>query len=141
MASFITPNDTTLRLQDGITMESSNIAALQIPGLSKQARQIHIYPKIKTAPLLSLGVLCDNGFTITLQKQDISVQNNGQEIMKGSRNKQTGMWEVPMKIQQSEAVKNKIRDQTSKTELAHFLHAALFSPQQKDSSRQSNKVS
>ena len=50
--------------------------------------------------------------------------------MKGSRNKQTGMWEVPMKIQQSEAVKNKIRDQTFKTELANFLHVAILIPQQ-----------
>ena len=78
-------NEMTERIPDGITMESSNIATLQISGLSKQARQIYIFPKMKTAPFISLGVLCDDGCTITLDKQEISVQKNGQEIIKGTR--------------------------------------------------------
>ena len=47
---------------------------------------------MKTAPLISLGFLCDYGYTITLDNQDMPVQKNGQEIMKGTRNNQTGMW-------------------------------------------------
>ena len=58
-------------------MEPSRIATLQLPGLRKQARQIHIFPKMKTDPLISLGVLCDDGKNITLDKQDMSVQRNG----------------------------------------------------------------
>ena len=69
----------TAILPDGSTMESSHIATLQLPGLRNQARQIHIFPKMKTAPLISLGVLCGDGCTITLDKQDMSVHNNGQE--------------------------------------------------------------
>ena len=34
------------------TMEATNISTLQILGLSKLARQIHIYPKMKTSPLI-----------------------------------------------------------------------------------------
>ena len=37
------------------------------------------------------------------------------------------MWEVPLEIQQSEAVTNNIMAQTSKPELSHYLYAALFS--------------
>ena len=55
-------------------MESSHIATLQLPGLSKKARHIHIFPKTRTAQLISLGVLCDDGFTITLYNQEMSVQ-------------------------------------------------------------------
>ena len=84
----------TARLPDGSTMESSHIATLQLPFLIKQARQIHISPKMNTAPLISLGVLYDYGCTITLDKQEMSVHKNGQEIIKGTRNKKTGMWEV-----------------------------------------------
>ena len=87
------------RLPDGSTMESTHIPTIQIPGISNQARHIHILPKIQTAPLISLGVLCD-GCTITLDKQEMCIQNNGEEIIKGTINKKTGMWEVPMGSQQ-----------------------------------------
>ena len=93
----------TARLPNVIKMESSHIATLQIPGLRKQARQIHIFPKMKTAPLILLGVLCDDGCTMTLDKQDTSVHKNGHEIMKGTKNRETVMWEVPLETQQSEA--------------------------------------
>ena len=72
-------------------MESSHIATVQFSGLSKKARQIHIFPKMKTAPLISLVVLFYDGCTITLDKQDMSVQKNGQEIIKGTRNKKNGI--------------------------------------------------
>ena len=66
-------NDTTARLEDGSNMESTYTAKLQISGIRKQARQIHIFPKMQTAPLISLGVLCDDGCTITPDKQEISI--------------------------------------------------------------------
>ena len=58
----------------------------------------------------------------------MSIHKNGEEIIKGIRNKKKGMWEVPLGPQQSENVVNKILAQTSKPELANYLHAALFSP-------------
>ena len=45
MASVIISNYIKSRLIDGSTMESSHISTLQIPGLSKQAMQIHISQK------------------------------------------------------------------------------------------------
>ena len=95
-------------------MESTHIATLQLPGLSNLARQIHIFPKMQTAPLISLGVLCDYGCTITLDKQEMSIQKNGEEIIKGTRNKNTGMWEVPLVPQQSENLMKNILARTSK---------------------------
>ena len=61
MAPVIMSNKMTARLIDGSTMEYSHITTLQLPGLGKQARQIHNFPKTKTAPLISFGVLCDDG--------------------------------------------------------------------------------
>ena len=78
MAPAMMDNEMKARLIDGITMESTHIATLQLPGLSKLARQIHIFPKMKTAPLISLGVLCDDGCTIILNKQAMSIHNNGE---------------------------------------------------------------
>ena len=58
-------------------MESSYIAILKQSDISNQSRQIHIFPKMKTAPLILLGFLCDNGGTIILDKQEMSVHKNG----------------------------------------------------------------
>ena len=77
MAPVVFVNDMKARLPYGITMESTHIATLQLPSLSNQARHIHVVPKMQTAPLISLGVLCDYGCTVTLDKQEISIQNNG----------------------------------------------------------------
>ena len=83
---------------------------------------------MKTSPLILLGFLCDGGCTITLDKQEMSVQKNGQEIIKGTRNNKTVIWEVPLKTQQPASEINNIMAQTSKPELEQYLHAALFSP-------------
>ena len=50
------------------------IATLHILGISKKDRQINSIPKIKTAQLISLVVLCYDGCTSKLDKQGISVQ-------------------------------------------------------------------
>ena len=81
---------------------------LQLPGLIKKDRQIFIFTKVKISPIISLGVLCDDGFTSTLDKQDMSVQKTGQETIKGNRKKKTGMRGFTLETQQSEAVANKI---------------------------------
>ena len=128
MATDIMSDNITARLTYGSTMESSHLATLQIPGLSKKTRKIHIFPEMKTSPLLSLVLLCDNVCIITLYKQDISVRKNLQEIIKGTSNTQTGMWEVPLETQKSETVLNSIIDQTNKPELSQYLHTALFIP-------------
>ena len=61
-----------------------------------------------------MGVLCNDGCTITLEKIEMSIQKNGEEIIKGTINKKTGMWEVPLGTQKSENVANNILEQNSK---------------------------
>ena len=51
MAPVITSNKMTARLPDGSTIESSHIATLHLPGLIKQARQIHIFQKNDDRPI------------------------------------------------------------------------------------------
>ena len=52
MAPVIMDNEMKAILTDGSTMDSTHISTLQLPGLSKPARQIHVFPKMKTAPLI-----------------------------------------------------------------------------------------
>ena len=69
---------------------------------------------MKTETLISLGVFYDDECTIKLDKQEMSVQNNGQQILKFTRNKKTGIWEVTLITQQSKPVVNNILSQTTK---------------------------
>ena len=78
MAPVIMDHEMKAILPNGSTMESTHISTLQLPGLSKLARKIHVFPKMQTAPLISFGVLCDNGCTITLYKKAMYIQNNGE---------------------------------------------------------------
>ena len=58
----------------------------------------------------------------------MSIQKNGEEIIKGTIKKKTGMWEVNLGPQQSENVVNNILSKTSKPEPAKYLHASLLIP-------------
>ena len=91
MAPIIMDHELKSRMTNEITMESTHIATLQIPVLRKLARQIQISQKMYTDPLISLGVLCDDGCTNTLDKQAMSIHNNGEETIKGTKNKKTRM--------------------------------------------------
>ena len=71
MAPVKISNEMTERLPDGITIESSHIPTLYLPGLRKKVRQIHILQEMKTSPLISLGVLFNDICTIKLYKQDM----------------------------------------------------------------------
>ena len=84
MSPVIMNNKMKSIIPDGSSMESTHIETLQLPGLSRIARQIHFNQKIQTDLLISLGVLCDDGCTITLDKKAMSIQNNGEEIIKGT---------------------------------------------------------
>ena len=69
ISPVIMENEMKVRLSDGSTVESTHIATLDLPGLRKQVRHIHIFQQMQTAPLISLGVLCYDGCTITLDKK------------------------------------------------------------------------
>ena len=61
----------------------------------------------------------------------MSVQKNGQQIIKVTRNKQTGMWEIPLETQQSKVVVNEIMDQTTKTITVTVSPCLTFHPNNK----------
>ena len=53
-----------------------------------------------------------------------------QIIIKGTRNKQTFIWKVPLETQQSKIAVKHIMSQTTKPELAQYFHATPFIPTQ-----------
>jgi hypothetical protein len=60
-------NPLTVRLPNGATMESSHTAALDIPELNKATSIAHVSPAMANHSLLSVGKLCNEGYTVTFK--------------------------------------------------------------------------
>ena len=57
MAPVIMSKHITARLPDITTMESSHVATIHIPGLTRKSRKNHITPKFRAYTPISLGVI------------------------------------------------------------------------------------
>jgi hypothetical protein len=60
-------NPLTVFLPNGATMESTHTAALDISELNKAASIAHFYPGMENHSLLSVGQLCNKGYTATFR--------------------------------------------------------------------------
>jgi hypothetical protein len=78
-------NTLTVRLPNGATMESSHAAALDIPDLNKVASIVHVFPGMANHSLLSVGQLCNGGYTVTFRIESVTICNSQElQILKGA---------------------------------------------------------
>ena len=91
-------------------------------------REASIVPGLRSASLLSVGALCDDNCTVHFDKQKVDIIKNNEVILHGKRNKEDGLYELPIKKVETEKLNVIIRLDKSKMELANFLHGAMFSP-------------
>ena len=127
-----------VHLPDGDTMQATHSTSLQIPELSPTGSQAYLFPKLKSANLLSIGQFCDDGCNVNFNKHEATVVKNGKTLLKGIRNNNNGMWETPLPIATSHnhapvpftnAMANGIiKKETTVNDLINFFHAACFSP-------------
>ena len=66
------------------------------PTLTTRARTALVLPKLGSASLISLGQLCDDGCRVVLRKKYLDVVKNGKVILKGTRNRQDKLWDIPI---------------------------------------------
>ena len=57
-----------------------------------------IYPHLKSESLLSIGQLCDDGCTSVFDKEKLNIYKQKKLILKGNRNKQDSLWDVPFPV-------------------------------------------
>ena len=55
-----------------------------------------VLPHLTTSSLISLGKLCDEGCNISLNKETMQVQRNGNMVLQGYRNQNDGLWDIPV---------------------------------------------
>ena len=108
--------------------------------LSSAATETEVFPHLNHN-LISLGQLCDDGCTITLDKHNLTATKNDKLIMKGTRSVSgDGLWDIPIPTQvptstpthlpspNDKSINVIIRKDKTKVDLIQYLHAACFSP-------------
>jgi hypothetical protein len=76
----------TVRLSNGATMESAHTFALNITELNKYASIAHVPPGISNHFLLSVGKLCNEGYTVTFRNASVTICNSQElQFFKGLR--------------------------------------------------------
>lgn len=122
-----------VQLPNGEHIWSSHTALLDIPALPLAARVAHIFPKLTSASLLSIGLLCDHGCTAVYTNQQVQILKQNKIILTGTRSPITKLWMVPLVAPDSTADETNHMAATvihsqSQAELVRFYHAALGSP-------------
>ena len=138
-------------LPDMAEITATTKGSLPIEGVTETARETLVLPKLGSSSLVSLGQLCDDGCKVELTKTDLTVFKKGKKILKGKRNQEDRLWDIPLnQTKQSNTsqhammvmgpskhpaelrCENKlaviIRKDKTKQDLVRYLHAALFSP-------------
>jgi hypothetical protein len=121
-----------VRLPNGVTMESSHTADLDIPELNAAASKAHVLPGMTIQSLLSVGQLCDEGYIVTFKQDTVTMCNSGNsKILNGPRDVNTGLWHINLKQTNNhipEPIANNVYELRNTGALVHYLHKALFSP-------------
>ncbi len=72
---------------------------IPIPRLGLQATEAHIFDKLQSSSLISLGQLCDDDCTVLLNKRYLLAFKNLHHNLYGTRNKTDGLWDIHIPVQ------------------------------------------
>jgi len=87
----------SVTLPDADKIAPSHQGILNIhSNLSHAATVGTVLPQLKSASLLSLGQLCDDGCDVLLHKNNLYAMKDKEIILKGFRNKTDGLWDIPV---------------------------------------------
>jgi hypothetical protein len=117
-------NPIYVTLPNGNIICSTHTAQLPFPKLPLTALQAHVFPQLRNPALLSIGVLCDAGCTVTFDTTSVKIQYNNEIVLEGSR-VPPGLWTTDL---QTPLQANATNSAPLKATALQHLHASLFSP-------------
>ena len=86
-----------VRQPDNTSITSSGTGHLPLhPSIIATGNHVMILPGLKSSSLLSLGRLCDDDCNIFLSKHHLHTIKDGKIILRGYRNPQDGLWDIPL---------------------------------------------
>jgi hypothetical protein len=113
-------------------MESTHTTSLYIPGLKKSASIVNIFPGMANHLLLSVGKLCNEGYSVTFKIDAVTIYNPlGVHILKGARDLDMGLWHINLRKehqQRPHEVANNVYELCNTEAGVTYLHMAMFSP-------------
>jgi hypothetical protein len=119
-------------------MKSTHTAVLDIPELSKAATSAHIFPAMEKNSLLLVGQLCDEGYSVLFNSNEVTILDSMQKIlMKGSRDSATGLWRINLSRNKIRCITapaqtqiqsvNNVYSLRNTVSFVNYLHKAMFS--------------
>jgi hypothetical protein len=111
-------------------MESPHTAALDI--LELNAEIAHVLPGMANHSLLSVGQLCNEGYTVTFKNASVTICDPQEfQVLSSAHNLNTGLCRINLRRenqQSQQAVSNNVYELRNTGALVNYLHKALFSP-------------
>jgi hypothetical protein len=111
-------------LPNSTIITSTHTAKLPFPQLPTKAIEAHIFPHLQNHALLSIGILCDSGCSVTFTQEHIQVQYNNQIVLEGTCIP-PGLWTIDIPAPQQA---NATYSAPLKATALQHVHASLFSP-------------
>ena len=81
-------------LPDNSVLTPSHECNLKLPGMSNKGTSAYIFPELKSASLISVGQLCDDGCTVTFTANDVKAIKENNIVLQGTRNWQDKLWDI-----------------------------------------------
>jgi hypothetical protein len=113
---------------------------LDIPELSKAASAAHIVSAMENNSLLSVGKLCDEGYSVLCSISEVAILDSKQKtLLKGSRESNTGLWRINVCQKEGQtrgntvipqnqiSAANKVYDLRNTGALVNYMHKAMCS--------------
>ena len=119
-------------IPNGKAMRSTQECQLQLDQLPAQAHMGHILPGLARHSLISIGNLCDAGYTAEFTANTVNVKKDGNILLRGWR-VPPGLCNLPLTNQDNTGQQTPPEIQnayntTTKTKHMQYLHSAVFSP-------------
>ena len=96
LSDITTESGPPITLPNGESIESRKVGTLPIEGLSKKTTKMRILPGLTSASLISLGQLADGGCKIGIYEERLNVTKDKKNILVGLRNKEDGLYDIPI---------------------------------------------
>jgi hypothetical protein len=125
-------NPLTVRLPNGATVKSTHTTSIDLPEVSIAAYISHVFPGMANHSLLSVGQICNKGYSVTFNIDAVTIYNPASvQVLQGARDLNTGLWRINLQHdhqQHSSGVANNVYELRNTGELVNYLHKATFIP-------------
>ena len=131
-----TSNGILVGIPNGSSIRESHTALIPPPQLPIATRQSNVFPALGNRNLISIGQLCDHGFSEIFTAKDVSLTGPNTTLT-GTRNTDNRIYYIDLQsiepspnahLPQHSPCSNNVHTLSTKSYIMQYLHQASFSP-------------